>query len=113
MGYIRHDAIVVTSFQTDGIDAARNKAWSLNLSTSEVLTSPINQYFTFLIAPDGSKEGWEESDAGDSQRAEWVAWAKNSGYYLDWVHINYGGDDDETVFIKSHSGVDSPNGEKG
>jgi hypothetical protein len=51
-----------------------------------------------MIPPDGSKEGWEESNDKDSARTAWKAWA-NAGFcdatskWLTWMHIQFAGDD--------------------
>ncbi|KKN96675.1 hypothetical protein LCGC14_0163190 [marine sediment metagenome] len=48
-----------------------------------------------MVAPDGSKEGWAESDQGDGQRAHFVEYLRalcteRSHVYLDWVEVKYG-----------------------
>ncbi len=92
MGTINHDAIVVT-----GSNAAaaigRDKAIEVGLPCSDLVTSPLNDYASFLIAPDGSKEFWPDSDKGDEARSKWIAWARacwDSGPALEFVHVRYG-----------------------
>ena len=70
MGYMRHHAIVVTTFQPKAAEAARAKAIELfeDGLVSETLESVINGYLTFLIAPDGSKLGWARDKQGDESR---------------------------------------------
>lgn len=80
------------------------KAIELELPVSEVVESPVNGYQSFLIAPDGSKEGWADSDKGEAAREAWTMWARSSRLYLDWVHINYGGDDNERCEIVDFKG---------
>ena len=67
---------------------------------SSVVASPINSYWSFLVAPDGSKEGWGDSDKGDEQRKEFIAWMRKGRaedkLYLDWVCVQYGDDERET-----------------
>ena len=100
MGYIRHDAIVVTGWDYNRVRKAHNKATELGLIVSGIVESNINGYFSLLIPPDGSKEGWDESTVGDTRRQEWKEWAKTEKeLWLDWVHINYGGDDPEAINI--------------
>lgn len=107
MGYIRHDAIVVTSWKPRLIDAARNKAVELGMTVSEVIESPTNGYSSFLIAPDGSKEGWESSYRGDDSREEWVAWMRlQPDNWVDWVAINYGGDEPCKTHLVDFAGKD-------
>lgn len=103
MGYIRHDALVVTAFAIERLEPARAKAIALGLPCSEVVPSPINGYVSFLIAPDGSKEGWGDSNAGEKARAEWVAWARSDYRGLDWAHVTYGGDDANAATLTDHN----------
>jgi hypothetical protein len=107
MGYIKHDAIVVTSFGERYLEPARRKADALGLPVTEIVTSHTNGYVSFLIAPDGSKEGWDASDAGDVARASWKEWAheqrKSEDLFIDWVHLSYAGDEvDDTYIVESH-----------
>ena len=91
MGWIRHHAIVVTGGDyDDSVAKAHEKAVELcEALVSPVLESKINGYLSFFVAPDGSKEGWEESDKGDEARASFKAWLRGSGSYVRWVEIEY------------------------
>jgi len=115
MGYIRHDAIIATSWNDKHIAAARAKAEEIGLTCSEIVESPINGYKSFMIAPDGSKEGWGDSDKGIAMRAEWVAWMRSHDpekepcMWVDWAHVNFGGDDDELSTLADHSGISCEN----
>ena len=101
MGYIRHDAIIVTTWQEESLAKAHKKAKDLNLAVSEIVESPTNGYVSFLIAPDGSKEGWEASKIGEESRRAWKKWVKNEkGLFVDWVHVDYGGDDPHASIIE-------------
>lgn len=96
MGFIRHDAIAVTAWDRRRANKAKRKAASLGLPVTTVSASVINGYCSFLICPDGSKEGWPDSDEGDRKREEWIKWVrdpKQKELYLDWSHVSYGGDD--------------------
>ncbi|WP_439132501.1 hypothetical protein [Polaribacter sp.] len=75
MGYIKHHAITVTSSIDELIKEAHSKAKDIfKERTSEILNSKTNGYKSFFIAPDGSKEGWEESNKGNKQRNTFVDW---------------------------------------
>ena len=94
MGYIAHNAIVVTAWELTSITAAAQKARDLGMTVvgpheKEV----INGYRSFLICPDGSKEGWDSSEDGDTRRADWKAWLRASGHDAEWCEIRYGYDD--------------------
>lgn len=108
MGYIRHDAIVVTSCQGEAIEEAHSLAVELHLKPTAVTPEAINGYRSFLIPPDGSKEGWSDSDDGDETRAVWKAMAlerfnDETGKWIYWVHIQYAGDRaEDTKVVDQH-----------
>jgi len=102
MGYIRHDAIVVTaSDYNNRLTVALEKAKQLGLPCSEIVPSPTNGYGSFLIAPDGSKEGWETSNSGNDAREAWKKWTNDK--YIDWAHVTYGGDDSNLAQLTDHN----------
>lgn len=98
MGYIKHDAIIITSWNDEAINQAARTAHDLGLRTIGPSDEAFNGYRTLLVCPDGSKEGWTESDEGDEKRAKFVTYlnsirhADNSSP-LEWVAVSYGGDD--------------------
>ncbi len=102
MGYIRHHTIVVTSWG-EHIQPAHAKALGLfGLgAVSPIIDSDRNDYRSFFVAPDGSKEGWDESDDGDTRRAAFIDWLR-AQYYGDgstsvsWVEVQYADDERET-----------------
>jgi len=106
MGYIRHDAVIVTSFDKTHLTTALKKAKQLGLPVSGIVESNINHYVSFLIAPDGSKEGWAASAEGDQARDTWKAWANNERkageLWLYWAHVSYAGDDVKDCKIIEH-----------
>jgi hypothetical protein len=109
MGYIRHDAIIVTTWDAKRLGKARDKALELGLLATEIIEGVVNGYVSFLIAPDGSKEGWPESDAGDEARAAWKEWARTTDeMYVNWAHVNFGGDDAHLSSLADHSGAVAP-----
>lgn len=110
MGYIRHRAILVTDYDEGRLAAAHAEAvriftppepdgfqgrpLSWARLVSPILASPVNGYDTFVIAPDGSKEGWPSSHEGDRRRTAFLAWAERADVRHVLV-IAYG--DDEPV----------------
>ena len=117
MGHIKHHAIVVTSWQNEHLEEARQKAIEifeknfenepyekpyakkLISEITEGLTNGINSFF---IAPDGSKEGWETSNNGNNARKEFLDWLQNEeDNYCDYVEISFGGDEHKTKIIRS------------
>lgn len=107
MGYMRHHAIVISAGYGDYLEQARAKAIELGMQVTEIVESHTNGVTTFLIIPDGSKEGWSESDAGDGRRDSMKEWLDLQRYEdgsgpLHWVEVQYGDDDRETKVV-SHS----------
>ncbi|MFF8659525.1 hypothetical protein [Streptomyces huasconensis] len=101
MGYIAHDAVVVTT--TDcrlnglpDVDAFRQ---SLPEDFRQLvigpIASPLNGFISFAFLPDGSKEGWGASE-GDTYRAQFAALFSqqysDGSTHDDTVAIRYGGD---------------------
>jgi hypothetical protein len=108
MGYMRHHAIVVTSWKHELLQEAHATAVELGVrdpevigqrlwEVSEITPESTNGYRSFFVAPDGSKEGWDTSDRGDVQRTALIQWFQDKAGYLDWVEVSYGGDDYDRV----------------
>ena len=116
MGYIRHHAIVVTSWDKKLVEKARRKAMRIfNVKSpygnipklvSTIITSPVNGYYSIFIAPDGSKEGWEESDNGDVNRDNFINWINEQAYEednsnsLSYAELFYGDDEGKSKIVK-------------
>lgn len=108
MGYIKHHGIAVTSGIDELIKEAHTKAKSIfNERTSELLTSETNGYKSFFIAPDGSKEGWDESNKGNAQRETFVKWINEQAYEDDSNSISFCeffyGEDNGNSLIENHN----------
>ena len=114
MGYLRPTAIIVSGSYGDWIGLAHDQARTifadheLGQLVSGIVAGVANSERSFLVAWDGSKEGWEPSDRGDEARAQFVAWLREQAYEdnsspLDWVEVQYGGDDREVIAL-AHDG---------
>jgi hypothetical protein len=101
MGYMRHDAIVVTSWNSEAIEEAAAKARECGLEVLGPSSVAMNGIRTLLVCPDGSTEGWDESEAFDAKRATYLAYL-NSVRYLSWVALAYGSDDGDAE-ITAHA----------
>jgi hypothetical protein len=105
MGYMRHHAICVTSWDGDRLAEAHQQARNLcGELVSPIIPGNINGEHSFFVAPDGSKEGWSTSDEGDLNRAALIDFMRQERYaggYLDWVEVQYGDDERETRIIAS------------
>ena len=98
MGYIRHDAIVVTSSKDEAIEEAAAKARDQGLEVLGPSARATNGIRTLLVCPDGNNEGWAESDAFDAKRARFLEYLNGVRYEdnsscLSWVALAYGSDD--------------------
>jgi len=109
MGYIKHNAIVITYWDDKKLDNIRTKCCNIinkefaaeigdldvsvgrdfasNMVTP-ILQAKVNSYYTFFIGPDGSKEEWGASDCGDRSREKIVKLLAQTG--CDFAEISYG-----------------------
>ena len=107
MGYVKHHAIVVTSWNDKLIEAAHAKAVEFCVSVTNLTAPATNGQRSFLVAPDGSKEGWLESDHGDATRDLFVRWLDDQRYddgstSLSWAEVVLGCDDQE-AHVERHA----------
>lgn len=104
MGYIRHHAIVVTGQHAwhepslaDVFDARQAAVEAGCRLVTEVVGPGVNGTSSFLVAPDGSKEGWEESYIGDDARARFIKWLRGDNRHFSWAEVILGDDDCEAL----------------
>lgn len=91
MGTIQHHAIIVTGFNDTNMAKARRKALKIFYpeDVSEIVGNGMNGYASFFVGPDGSKEGWDDSNTGDERRQKFIAAASKLGG-LKVVEVSYG-----------------------
>ena len=119
MGYIRHHAIIVTGRDygehksdlsvfcdiTDAHREATNVIFGSDC-VSDLSVLHINCTRSFCIWPDGSKEGWAESDDGDGRRNAFITWLR-AQYHEDgsspvaWAEVQFGDDANEACIVRS------------
>lgn len=97
MGYIQHNAIIVTSNDREKINEARTEAIRLGLQATDTYIAPFNGFSSFFIVPDGCKRGWPERDLADKARLKFQNFLRTlhneDGYNaLEWVEVTYGND---------------------
>ena len=108
MGYIRNHTIIV---EGDGksfkllkdsdpfpLRTAHRKAKTIFPYVSPISPIAINGSAAFFIPPDGSKEGWDDSNKGDERRDEFVDFLRTTG--LAWVEVQFGDDEGITKIIR-------------
>lgn len=96
MGMYIHHAIVITTRKKQRAYEARRYARQLGMNVSSVVETSLNGFWSFLIAPDGSKEGHPSSDKGDKSRDALINWIKEeinlNDFIAEWVEVTYGWD---------------------
>lgn len=76
MSYTTFHSIIVHHHSNEEAKRGREVALEIGLQATDIVRAPSNNWHTFLIPPDGSKEDWTESDEGDRRRAEFCAWVE-------------------------------------
>ena len=89
-----HKAIVVTSWHEEGIGAAREVAIGHGLPVSSIVGPVLNGFRSFLVAPDGCKEGWPDAENSDAARSIFIAWLKaqtdvDGSSRFAWVAVQF------------------------
>jgi len=115
MGYIKHNAAIVTNWDEKKLIKAHSKAKEIfkdkfsddvmieagdNL-VSDIIYGIANSQASFFIAPDGSKEGWNTSTKADEARSEFFDWIVSSHNLSDYIEVRFGGDDDNEYITRS------------
>lgn len=107
MGYMRHNAIIVSSWDRKLLKETEKKAVDIfgRIYVSPIIESRANREVSFFIPPDGSKEGWETSMQGDIDRDNFIRWIDAKRYddgssALKWVEVQYGDDEGKTKIIR-------------
>lgn len=106
MGYERHHGIIVSTFTEERAHKAHKTAKDIFAGdVSEILKSRVNGIYSFFIQPDGSKEGWDESDFADARRDQFLKWLEKQAFDdmsnpYDYVEVQYGDDNLETIVVR-------------
>jgi len=104
VGFIKHQAVVavVADYGTNTHDLDELRAllheirFHFDTGADTLLLGPadaiINGYSTFVLAPDGSKEGWADSDLGDRAREAFVSYFQTHCQCAAIVEVSFGED---------------------
>lgn len=103
MGYMRHHAIIVTSWENNHLKQAHDQARAIfdrnGYQVSDLLDSAINGYQSFMVPPDGSKEGWDFSDEGDANRAQFLQWLREQNLFVDAIEVQFADEDNAPAVV--------------
>lgn len=85
MGYIKHNAFIVTGNSYPETNEKFKKTYDKAKElfgdlVSEIIPALINGYQSFFVAPDGSKEGWDMSDEHDDKRKKLADYIDSLAY---------------------------------
>lgn len=101
MGYLKHNAIVVTSWDQKSMKTAHDKAVEiLGALVSPLINGVVNSQISFFVAPDGSKEGWSDSNKYDEKRSQYLDWLIEN-CIVSYIEVRFGGDDDHESILRS------------
>lgn len=93
MGFIKHNAIIVTGvkYSPREFRKAYDKACELFgiEGVSNIVASQINGFMSFFVAPDGSKEYWDDSNEGDSKRKQLADYIDSLAYGDGSTSVNF------------------------
>jgi len=105
---MRSHAIVVESWNAIMLASAHAEARKLFdgiAPVTEVTPEASNGRRAFMVAPDGSKEGWEESDRGDAARSAFKDYLR-SQYHDDgstslrWAEVMFADDEGRAAVVE-------------
>ena len=120
MGYMRHHAIVITSDDEKAIFDLRQfiveavtpvvSDFDSPVEVTEITGRAVNGYRSFMVAPDGSKEGWAESDIGEKIREDVIKTLNLKRYEdgsspFDWAEIQFGDDEHDNRMLRASGGM--------
>lgn len=97
MGVMKNDAVVVSGWEdTRSGFPVRQRVKDFRDSLPEewqrLIIGPIpaivNSYEYYVMLPDGSKEGWTDSDLGDEYRDKFCALFMDTWFHF--VHVQWG-----------------------
>jgi hypothetical protein len=108
MGYLRHECLIVSSDDADAVLRVQTAACSIfDEQGMGRLVGGLTQHLTnggaaFLISPDGSKEGWGQSNDAEAARNELIEWLRSGeAPFVNWALVLIGGDDGEYRVLQS------------
>ena len=112
---MKHSAAIVTNWDTKALDVAHKKAKEIYAAkfksdimnrdasslVSDIVHGITNSQASFFIAPDGSKEGWSDSNNSNEARTEFLDWLLKNDNFSDYIEVYFGGDSDHSTIIRT------------
>jgi hypothetical protein len=98
MGVMNHNAVIVTTWSDDRANKLQTWIDEQSDRDRELIVragSWVNGHHSFAVLPDGSKEGWTDSDEGDALRDRFIERLSQDDYDdgsspWDWVEVGFG-----------------------
>jgi hypothetical protein len=92
---------------------AWQQAEALHLDPLPICDSKINGYRTFMVPPDGSKEGWRESEDSDNRRDTFLEWLEeHQDGWLSWAEVQYGDEAGDQRVLRASNRLAVPENER-
>lgn len=84
MGYIKHHSIIISTYDKYLAVKARKRAIKdFGRLVTPLTKTTTNNWWSFAVLPDGSKEGWPESNMFDEARGRFYGWLIKNRYEDD------------------------------
>lgn len=99
MGTMNHDSIIATTWNKAAFDKLQKWIENCPKKWQKLFTANLqcfaNSYYTVVITPDGSKEGWDESNLGDVIRERFLKRLEKDEYEdgsspWEFVEVSFG-----------------------
>ena len=84
----------------EGIAKGQNIS-KFNIPVSEPVSSGVNGYWTLITGPDGSNEGWEESNLRNEAPNKIIKMIDSQEYYASWTEVQYDDENGEDRTVHS------------
>lgn len=98
MGVENNECVIATTWSDEHINKMQEWINALVDEYQELfafIPSLINGKTTIVLAPDGSKKGWDEAERGKDLRDDFISKLESFDYEdgsnpFDWVEVGYG-----------------------
>lgn len=85
------------------LQRAHDMAIDIGLIVTPIMPHELNGDSTFFICPDGSNEGWADSQEYDEKRDTWKNYValRVNRCLVSWVHVRFGETGDGSAYVDS------------